>query len=97
MEYRINNKRLDQCDLNESTIYDSDIPFSYVLKYVKKYFKIEYNKNSLINYRTIHKDYFIGNKGECYICSDVITDKKNFINKKLITRDFIVSKILDSK
>jgi len=98
MEYTINHKKLSECNLNELDIYNKDIPFDIVLDYMKKYFNLKYTNKSKINYNIIKNDYILMIKSlDFYICSDIpIYRLGKYYDKKIITRNFIISKILDT-
>jgi len=98
MEYEINHKKLSECMLYEIEIYNNDIPFDIVLEYMKNYYKIEYTELSKINYRTKYYDYHIFIKHlDIYVCSDIpIYRLDKYLDKKIITRDLTISKILAS-
>ena len=98
MEYNINHKKLSECRLYEIEIYNNDIPFDIVLEYMKNYYKLEYTELSKINYRTAYNDYFIFVQHlDIYVCSySKIFRHDKYLDKKIITRDLTISKILAS-
>jgi len=98
MEYNINHKKLSECMLYEIEIYNNDIPFDLVLEYMKNYYKLEYTETSKINYRTKYNDYHILIKHlDIYVGSySKIFRHDKYLDKKIITRDITISKILNN-
>lgn len=95
MVFLIDGKDRKDCSLELIKIYEKDINYLIVYKYMLSYFGLVSLKDDIIKYNTYKKSFLLKNNNNYYYCKEEDDGFKTTMLKKYIMRDIKIKNIIN--
>ena len=95
MVFLIDGKDRKDCSLELIKIYEKDINYLIVYKYMLSYFGLVPLKDDIIKYNTYKKSFLLKNNNNYYYCKEEDDGFKTTMLKKYIMRDIKIKNIIN--
>ena len=95
MVFLIDDRERKDCSLEVIKMYEKDINYLIVYKYMLSYFGLVSLKDDIIKYNTYKKSFLLKNNNNYYYCKEEDDGFKTTMLKKYIMRDIKIKNIID--
>jgi hypothetical protein len=95
MVFLIDDRERKDCSLEVIKMYEKDINYLIVYKYMLSYFGLVSLKDDIIKYNTYKKSFILRHNGSNYHCKKEDDGFKTTMLKKYIMRDIKIKNIID--
>jgi len=95
MVFFINNRNRKDCSLVEIKMYEKDINYLIVYKYMLSYFGLVSLSSDVMNYYTYKKEFVLRHNNNYYHCKEEDDGYRKTILKKYIMRDIKIKNIIN--
>lgn len=95
MIFLIDDRERKDCYLEKIKVYEKDINYLIVYKYMLSYFELVSLKGDIMKYNTYKKSFILCNNNNYYHCKEEDDGFKTTMLKKYIMRDIKIKNIIN--